>query len=86
MVILKVEDWNGIYCILEYESVNPITIKMLPRDCKIIYTYIKKNTPVKAVDLLRKFHRYDVDQILRDLRDMHLIYFDDEAIEDVRNK
>lgn len=70
-----VGSWETINVYKEYEGVNPTTVKLLQRDYKYIYTYIKKNSPVKATDVFHRFRKMSVEQILYDLRDMQLVYF-----------
>ena len=67
--------WETAKVVVETEGVNPITVRMLERDYKYIYTNIKKNSPVNATSLFEKFPKMDVEQILYDLRDMQLVYF-----------
>ena len=68
-------EWETVKVYKEYEGVNPVTIRLLQRDYKYIYTYIKKNSPVMANDVFQRFRKMDVQKILYDLRDMQLIYF-----------
>lgn len=70
-----VGSWETVTVNAEYDGVNPITVRMLERDFKYIYTFIKKNDPVKATDIFNRFPKMDVEQILIDLRLMHLVYF-----------
>lgn len=67
--------WETAKVVVETDGVNPISVKMLGRDSKYIYTYIKKNSPVKATTIFERFKNMDVEQILYDLRDMGLVYF-----------
>ena len=67
--------WETAKIMVETDGVNPITVKLLDRDYKYIYTYIKKNAPVKATTIFERFPKMDVEQILYDLRGMYLIYF-----------
>lgn len=71
----NIKTWETVTIMKEYDSVNPITVRMLERDFKYIYTFIKKNSPVKATDVFHRFSKMDVEKILYDLRLMHLIYF-----------
>ena len=71
----NVEPWETIIVVKETDGVNPITVKMLGRDFKYIYTYIKKNERVKATEIFQRFSKMNVEQILYDLRLMHLVYF-----------
>ena len=59
----------------ETEGVNPITVRMLQRDYKYIYTFIKKNSPVAAKTIFQRFRKMDVENVLYELRDMYLVYF-----------
>lgn len=68
-------EWETAKIMAETDGVNPITVKLLDRDYKYIYTYIKKNAPVKATTIFERFPKMDVEQILYDLRGMYLIYF-----------
>ena len=70
-----VDTWETIQVNLETDGVNPVSVKMLGRDYKYIYTYIKKHSPVMAKELFQRFQKMDVEQILYDLREMYLIYF-----------
>ena len=70
-----IETWETVRVNHEFEDVNPITVRMLERDFKYIYTFIKKNESVKAVEIFNRFPKMDVERILYDLRDMHLCYF-----------
>ena len=63
----------------EFEDVNPMTVKLLDRDFKYIYTFIKKQGSVMATEIFSKFPKMDVEKILIDLRLMHLVYFKREA-------
>lgn len=67
--------WETATVYVETEGVNPVTVKMLDRDYKYIYTFIKKNSPVESLTIFQRFRKMDVEQILYDLRDMNLIYF-----------
>ena len=71
----EIGSWETVTINAEYDSVNKITIRMLERDFKYIYTFIKKNEPVKAIDIFNRFPRMDVEKILIDLRLMNLVYF-----------
>ena len=71
----KVKSWGDTLVVVETEGVNKITIKMLEREFKFIYTFIKKNSPLDAKDIFDRFPKFDVESILYDLRLMHLIYF-----------
>lgn len=71
----RVDSWETATVHLETEGVNPVTVKMLGRDYKYVYTYIKKNSPVAALTVFQRFRKMDVETILYDLRDMQLIYF-----------
>ena len=70
-----VGSWETVKVYKEFEDVNPITVKMLDRDFKYIYTFIKKNSPVMAMEIFQRFPKMDVERILLDLRLMHLVYF-----------
>ena len=76
-VITKKEkiEWETAKIMAETDGVNPITVKLLDRDYKYIYTHIKKNAPIKATTIFQRFPKMDVEQILYDLREMYLIYF-----------
>ena len=67
--------WETVIVKAEYESVNPITVRLLERDFKYIYTFIKKNSPVNALEIFQRFPKMEVENILKDLRLMHLVYF-----------
>lgn len=67
--------WETTMVCLEFDGVNPITVKLLGRDFKYIYTFVKKNSPVKATTIFERFPKMNVEQILSDLRLMHLVYF-----------
>lgn len=71
--------WETIKVCKEFEDVNPITVKLLDRDFKYIYTFIKKRESVMATEIFSRFPKMDVERILYDLRDMHLIFFRREA-------
>lgn len=71
--------WETVKVYKEFEDVNPVTVKLLERDFKYIYTFIKKNSPVLATEVFERFPKMDVEQILIDLRLMHLVYFVREA-------
>lgn len=71
----SIEAWETITVIVEYEDVNPMTVKLLGRDYKYIYTFIRRNESVKAIAIFQRFPKMDVESILYDLRDMHLCYF-----------
>lgn len=75
----EIDSWENVIVNAEYESVNPITVKMLERDFKYIYTYIKRNESVNAINIFQRFQKFDVEQILYDLRLMHLVYFSREV-------
>ena len=68
-------DWETALIKVETDGVNPVSVKLLDRDYKYIYTFIKKNTPVKATDVFERFSKMDVESILYDLREMYLVYF-----------
>lgn len=70
-----IESWETITIVAEYEGVNPVTVKLLERDFKYIYTFIKKQGRVKATTIFQRFQKMDVERILLDLRDMYLIFF-----------
>lgn len=70
-----VETWETIVVNHEFEDINPITVRLLERDFKYIYTFIKKQGTVKAIDVFQRFPKMDVEHILLDLRDMYLVYF-----------
>ena len=44
----KVGSWETITLVVETEGVNPVSVKLLGRDDKYIYTHIKKNSPVQS--------------------------------------
>lgn len=71
--------WETATVYAETEGVNPVTVKMLGREYKYIYTFIKKNSPVAALTVFQRFRKMDVEQILYDLRDMNLVYFKREV-------
>lgn len=71
----NVESWETTIVKAEYDGVNPISIRMLERDFKYIYTFIKKQKSVRATDIFSRFQKMDVENILYDLRDMYLVYF-----------
>ena len=75
----KIGAWETIKVCKEFEDVNPITVKLLDRDFKYIYTYIKKRESVMATEIFSKFPKMDVEKILIDLRLMHLVYFKREV-------
>lgn len=82
MTIIDVNErviWETATVYVETEGVNPVTVKMLDRDYKYIYTFIKKNSPVEALNIFQRFRKMDVEQILYDLRDMNLVYFKREV-------
>ena len=66
--------WETAKIVIE-ENGNPVTVKLLDRDYKYIYTFIKKNAPVESVKVFQRFPKLDVESILYDLREMYLIYF-----------
>ena len=66
--------WEAAKIMIE-ENGNPVTVKLLDRDYKYIYTFIKKNAPVESVKVFQRFPKLDVESILYDLREMYLIYF-----------
>ena len=66
--------WETAKILIEEEG-NPVSVKLLDRDYKYIYTYIKKNAPVEAIKVFQRFPKFDVESILYDLRGMYLIYF-----------
>lgn len=67
--------WETVTVKVETDGVNPITVKLLERDFKYIYTFIKKRKTVKALEVFQRFPKMNVENILIDLRDMHLVYF-----------
>lgn len=71
----EIKAWETIIVIREFEDVNPVTVRLLERDYKYIYTFIKKRENVKALEIFQRFPKMDVEQILLDLRLMHLVYF-----------
>lgn len=81
MVAMKVIDfnerveWETAKIMVETDGVNNMSVKLLDRDYKYIYTHIKKNAPIKATTIFERFPKMDVEQILYDLREMYLIYF-----------
>lgn len=72
--------WETAKIMIE-ENGNPVTVKLLDRDYKYIYTYIKKNAPVESVKVFQRFPKLPVESILYDLREMYLIYFVREEVE-----
>lgn len=70
-----VGSWETVTVNAETDGVNPITVRMLERDFKYIYTFIKRNAPVNATAIFSRFPKMDVERILYDLRLMHLVYF-----------
>ena len=70
-----IDVWETVTVVAEYEDVNPMTVKLLGRDYKYIYTFIKRNKSVKAISIFQRFPKMDVENILLDLRLMHLVYF-----------
>ena len=70
-----VDSWETINVYVETDGVNPVSVKLLGRDDKYIYTHIKKNSPVQARSIFNRFPKMDVERILYDLRDSYLIYF-----------
>lgn len=68
-------DWENAKIMVETDGVNPVSVKLLDRDYKYIYTHIKNNAPIKASLVFQRFPKMDVEQILYDLREMYLIYF-----------
>lgn len=75
-IVDDVKDWREITIHLEHEGVNKTTVKRLDYDLKRVYTFIKRNNgSVKAVELIKKFSEYDVEDLLMDLQQMYLIYF-----------
>ena len=83
MNIIPIEDeigsWETVRVYKEFEDVNPVTVRLLDRDFKYIYTFIKKQGSVMATEIFTRFPKMDVEKILIDLRLMHLIYFKREA-------
>lgn len=75
----SIESWENVIVNAEYEDVNPVTVKLLGRDFKYVYTYIKRNGSVNAINIFQRFQKFDVEQILIDLRLMHLVYFSREV-------
>ena len=71
----EIKVWETIIVSREFEDVNPVTVRLLERDYKYIYTFIKKRENVKALEIFQRFPKMDVEQILLDLRLMHLVYF-----------
>lgn len=69
-----VGSWETINVYAETEY-NVVSVRLLKRDSKYIYTYINKNSPVKATDIFNRFPKMDVERVLYDLRDSYLIYF-----------
>lgn len=69
-----VDSWETINVYVETEY-NVVSVRLLKRDAKYIYTHINKNSPVKATDIFNRFPKMDVERILYDLRDSYLIYF-----------
>ena len=68
-------EWETAKIMVETDGFNPVSVKLLDRDYKYIYTYIKKNAPVEAIKVFQRFPKFDVESILYDLREMYLIYF-----------
>ena len=66
-----IDVWETVTVVAEYEDVNPMTVKLLGRDYKYIYTFIKRNKSVKAISIFQRFPKMDVENILLDLRLMH---------------
>ena len=83
MNIIPIEDeigsWETVRVYKEFEDVNPVTVRLLDRDFKYIYTFIKKQGSVMATEIFTRFPKMEVEKILIDLRLMHLIYFKREA-------
>lgn len=71
----NIETWETVTVKVETDSVNPITVKLLERDFKYIYTFIKKRKTVKALEVFQRFPKMNVEKILIDLRLMNLVYF-----------
>ena len=61
---------------LETEGVNPVTIRLLEYEYKVVYTYIKKNKVVSYDELLKRFQKWDIRTILEDLELDYLIWFE----------
>ena len=70
---------------VETEDVNLITVKMLPYDFKVVYTFIKKNKTVEFNVLLDKFKHFSVKAICDDLRLMQLVYYTNDLGEVIDN-
>lgn len=68
-------DWDEAIAKVETDGVNNTSIKLLDNNYKYIYTYIKKNEPVKALKIFERFPKLEVEDILYDLREMYLVYF-----------
>lgn len=75
IILGDVGSWETVTVVKEYESVNPITVRLLERDFKYIYTFIKKRDRVNAMVIFQRFPKMNVEEILYDLRGMHLVYF-----------
>lgn len=71
----NIETWETVTVKVETDSVNSITVKLLERDFKYIYTFIKKRKTVKALEVFQRFPKMNVEKILIDLRLMNLVYF-----------
>lgn len=71
----EIGSWETVKVYSEFEDVNPMTVKMLSRDFKYIYTFIKKRKSVLATEIFTRFPKMEVEQILMDLRGMHLVFF-----------
>ena len=68
-------EWESAKVYVEFDGVNPVSVKLLDRNYKYIYTFIKKNSPVKATEIFERFPKMNVEEILYDLREMYLIFF-----------
>lgn len=75
----EIGSWETVKVCKEFEDVNPVTVRLLDRDFKYIYTFIKKQESVMATEIFTRFPKMDVEKILIDLRLMHLVYFKREA-------
>ena len=71
MNIIPIEDeigsWETVRVYKEFEDVNPVTVRLLDRDFKYIYTFIKKQGSVMATEIFTRFPKMDVEKILIDL-------------------
>ena len=75
----EIKAWETVKVHKEFEDVNPVTVRLLERDFKYIYTFIKKNSPVMATEVFERFPKIEDEKILTDLRLMYLVYFTREV-------